>query len=98
MNQLHDEKGYHEWLQHYGPVLFSAKRQISLEEAQSFVGGLVEGVPILRESWLQNEEMQIYVNEEGLLLNLDLNPVASIFAGHPLMGPAVILIGEAQWQ
>ena len=61
----------------------------TLEALQGLVGGYIEGV--------FGEEAVIYVNEEGLLLNLPFNRTASLVArqftglGHVCFGPAVIV-------
>ena len=62
----------------------------SLQEAQAIVGGYVEIV-------IDNGDMQLLVNEEGLLKDLPLNQEASLMAGRPLVGPALVLKGDALW-
>ena len=66
----------------------------SLEEAQKFVGGMVEVV----YGGVNGFEIQILVNEEGLLLDLPFNPFASIFADTLIAGPALVLVGDAKWK
>ena len=64
----------------------------SLEEAQKIVGGYVEMVrsPTHRD-W------QILVNEEGLLLDLPFNAEATDLCGTGIVGPAIVLKGDAKW-
>jgi len=60
----------------------------SLEEAQAIVGGLIEIV-------IDDGEKQLIVNEEGLLLGLPFNETASRMTGRHIVGPALLLAGEA---
>ena len=64
----------------------------TLEEAQAIVGGLVEMVPLMNP-----ENMQLIVNEEGLMHDLPVNTQASMIAGRRLVGPAIVLEGDAMW-
>jgi len=64
----------------------------TLEEAQAIVGGLVEMVPLMNP-----ENMQLIVNEEGLMHDLPVNTQASMIAGRKLVGPAIVLEGDAMW-
>lgn len=64
--------------------------KLSLSEAQEFVGGYVE------EIRLSNGD-QMLVNEDGLRLKLPHNEAASLLAGRPIVGSAVILSGTARW-
>lgn len=67
-------------------------RQPTLEEAQQIVGGLVEMVRSpTKPDW------QILVNEEGLLEGLPFNEEATKLCGTGIVGPAVVLKGEAKW-
>jgi hypothetical protein len=61
----------------------------TLEEAQSLVDGYVEMVrsPV-------HGDIQILVNEEGLLKGLDYNKEASETYGTGIVGDAVVLKGE----
>ena len=65
-------------------------RQPTLEEAQSAVGGLAERV------FLSNGD-HLLVNEEGLLLGLPVNIEATLVAGMPIVGNALLLKGKARW-
>ena len=64
----------------------------SLEKAQELVGGLVEMVHLPHRP-----ELQVLVNEEGLLKDLPLNVEASKLCMQPIVGDVVVLKGEAQW-
>lgn len=56
-----------------------------LEALQKIVGGYIETVT------LTHEKAVMIVNEEGVLLNLTLNPAASALAGVRIVGPALIV-------
>lgn len=73
-------------------LIREADKKPTLEQAQNFVGGYVELVnsPLF-------DDVQLIVNEEGVLFNLPFNPVASIHVGFPIYGPALILVGPARW-
>jgi hypothetical protein len=64
----------------------------SLQKAQELVGSLVE---IVRSP--DNPTWQILVNEEGLLKDLPFNAEASKICNTGIVGDAVILKGDAQW-
>ena len=67
-------------------------RRPSLEEAQGLVGGLVEMVRSpTHQAW------QILVNEEGLLDGLPFNEEATKICGTGIVGPAIVLKGNARW-
>lgn len=67
-------------------------RQPTLSEAQEIVGGLVEMVRSpTKPDW------QILVNEEGLLDGLPFNAEATELCGTGIVGPAIVLKGEAKW-
>ena len=68
------------------------KNAPTLEEAQKIVGGYVEMVrsPTQRD-W------QILVNEEGLLRGLPFNDEATELCGTGIVGPAIVLKGDARW-
>jgi len=67
-------------------------RQPTLAEAQEIVGGLVEMVRSpTKPDW------QILVNEEGLLDGLPFNAEATELCGTGIVGPAIVLKGEAKW-
>ena len=61
-------------------------------EAQEIVGGYVEMVHSPN-----NPEIQILVNEEGLLTGLPFNKEATELCGTGIVGNAVILKGDAKW-
>ncbi len=64
----------------------------TLAEAQEVVGGLVE---MVRSP--TNPDIQILVNEEGLLKGLPFNEEATELCGTGIVGNAVILKGDAKW-
>tara|TARA_R110001632_G_scaffold140313_1_gene256315 strand:+ start:63 stop:311 length:249 start_codon:yes stop_codon:yes gene_type:complete len=64
----------------------------SLERAQELVGGLVQMVRSPTDP-----DIQILVNEEGLLIDLPFNHEASKLCDTGIMGDAIILKGEAKW-
>jgi hypothetical protein len=66
--------------------------QPTLEEAQKIVGGLVEMVHSPSEP-----DWQILVNEEGLLRDLPFNKEATELCGTGIVGPAIVLKGDAKW-
>ena len=59
----------------------------SLQELQQYVKGLIEIVPI-------DAKRMAVVNEEGLLMQLPMNPVASQVAGRLLLGPVLVLSSD----
>ena len=67
-------------------------RQPTLEEAQKIVGGLVELVYSPKQP-----DWQILVNEEGLFEDLPFNAEATELCGTGIVGPAIVLKGEAKW-
>ena len=67
-------------------------RKPSLEEAQGLVGGLVE---MVRSP--THQDWQILVNEEGLLDGLPFNEEATKICGTGIVGPAIVLKGNARW-
>ena len=66
--------------------------QPTLQEAQKIVGGLVEMVHSPSEP-----DWQILVNEEGLLKGLPFNAEATELCGTGIVGPAIVLKGDAKW-
>ena len=69
-------------------------KQPTLEEAQKIVGGLVEMVAMPKG---KKPEVQMLVNENGIVEQLPFNPNATVVAGKPIVGPAIILEGGALW-
>jgi hypothetical protein len=67
-------------------------KQPTLEAAQEMVGGMVE---MVRSP--TNPDIQILVNEEGLLKGLPFNEEATELCGTGIVGNAVILKGDARW-
>jgi len=64
----------------------------TLLEAQSLVGGNVE---MVRSP--SDPDIQIIVNEEGLLIGLPFNEEASKMCDTGIVGDVVILKGNAKW-
>lgn len=73
-------------------VLKTKEEQPTLPEAQEFVQGTVELVRL-------EDHAQMLVNENGLQQNpsFEVNYAASFIAGFTIVGPALILEGEAKW-
>jgi hypothetical protein len=64
----------------------------TLEKVQKLVGGFVEMVHSPTDP-----DIQILVNEEGLLDGLPFNEEATKMCGTGIVGPAVVLKGNARW-
>jgi|TARA_R110000803_G_scaffold95553_1_gene163610 hypothetical protein len=64
----------------------------TLSEAQELVGGLVEMVRSPTDP-----DIQVLVNEEGMLHNLPFNEEATKLCNTGIVGDAIILKGEARW-
>ena len=68
-------------------------KEFTLDELQGYVGGLIEPVPLRRDIAGSEENWrEMYVNEEGLLNNLKVNPTASILSGRTIVGDAIIVL------
>lgn len=91
----------------YSPIVHTfvkAEDKPDLKTAQELVGGNVELIVLSME---YGSTIQLLVNEEGLLKNMEYNPVAtelvlkyrSTLLGHtsPIVGPAIVLSGKARW-
>ena len=63
----------------------------TLEQAQEIVGGYVELVSLPRGG-------QLLVNEDGVSMGMKPNVEASLLAGRVIVGPALLLTGEAVWK
>jgi hypothetical protein len=67
--------------------------EFTLKEMQTHIGGYVEYV-----AWVggrhfgRNPINTMWVNEDGLGLKLDANQKASEIAGHPIVGPVVLIM------
>jgi hypothetical protein len=72
--------------------LNAATERPELHEAQNFVGGYVQ---LVGSQIYPNT--QLLVDEEGLCKNLPINPLASRVAGFMVVGPALVLTGDARW-
>lgn len=57
----------------------------NLETLQQAVNGYVELVRLA-------EDLEMYVNEEGLMFGLPYNPMASMLAGQKIVGNAVFVV------
>ena len=75
-------------MQFFGSLSTREERP-SLEQAQSIIGGWVEMIHV--------GDMQVLVDEEGLLKQLPINEKASDMFGRPLYGPVLVLENEARW-
>ena len=58
---------------------------LSLKQMQEAVGGLIERFPLDIK-----DKKTMWVNEEGLLLNLPLNTIASKLVNYPVHGNVLI--------
>lgn len=67
------------------------KASEALGYAQGRVVGYIERVPTIPGSDSHKSDMDVYVNEEGLLKGLPFNNRASKLAGQHLVGPAVVI-------
>jgi len=68
-------------------------KEFTLGELQAYVGGLIELVPLRRDiRGTEPNWREMYVNEEGLLHNLKVNPTASILSGRTIVGDAIIVM------
>ena len=72
-------------------------QRFTLEELQAQVGGYIEPVRPLMETEFNGYTIQtIYVNEEGLYLDLEHNLKASMIAGKHIVGNALALFQGEQ--
>tara|TARA_B100000745_G_scaffold242193_1_gene164516 strand:- start:69 stop:350 length:282 start_codon:yes stop_codon:yes gene_type:complete len=68
-------------------------KEFTLDELQAYVGGLIEMVALRRDiRGTEPNWREMYVNEEGLLHNLKVNPTASILSGRTIVGDAIIVM------
>lgn len=72
-------------------VITQASKSPSLEEAQAWVGGYVQIVRLGAGS-------QMLVNEDGLMMGLPVNPLASQEYGAVIVGNVIILRKAARWK
>lgn len=75
------------------PILLS--EQDSLQAIQERVGGLIDAVKTQAVNQDNDEQMVLvgYINDEGLLLKLPLNPLASLVFNRELVGDVVLVSG-----
>ena len=59
----------------------------SLQKKQELVGGYIEYCPVDNHSFM-------YVDEEGLLKNKDVNPKASDIAGRIVVGNVILCLND----
>tara|TARA_R110000765_G_scaffold1559_9_gene4116 strand:+ start:1253 stop:1528 length:276 start_codon:yes stop_codon:yes gene_type:complete len=88
----------------YPPIVHTfvkAEDKPDLKTAQELVGGNVELIVLSME---YGSTIQLLVNEEGLLKNMEYNPVATELVlkyrstqTSPIVGPAIVLSGKARW-
>ena len=72
-------------------------QRFSLKELQDYVVGYIQVVPLIQPEW---KDFIVLVNEEGMLLDLPLNPLSYItnfFLGHKLFGN-VLIIHKSNWE
>ena len=75
-------------------------KKFSLKELQDYVGGYIQVVPLIDSQAEEWKDFVVLVNEEGMLLNLPLNPlsyIGSFFLGHKLFGN-VLNIHKSNWE
>jgi len=75
-------------------------KKFSLKELQDYVGGYIQVVPLIDSQAEEWKDFVVLVNEEGMLLNLPLNPlsyIGSFFLGHKLFGN-VLIIHKSNWE
>ena len=78
-------------------VLPEDGQRFTLTELQGFVGGFIEPVRIGAETKVNGYPIAVmYVNEEGLLLDLEHNLNASMIADRHLVGNALVLFQGEQ--
>jgi len=79
-------------------VFWQGKKAPTLEEAQAIVGGSIECVAEIYYNEARiSYDVDIIVNEEGLVYELELNEAAKEFCKIPLMGNVLILKGEQRF-
>jgi len=61
-------------------------KHFSLEELQAMVGGYIEFVRVISDP-----NLTLVCNEEGILMGLPFNPIASRKTGHNIFGNVVII-------
>ena len=72
-------------------------QRFRLDELQAQVGGVIEPVNTLMETEFNGYTIKtIYVNEEGLLLDLEYNLKASMIVGKDIVGNALALFQGEQ--
>ena len=92
-SELDDEK--------YKVKVLTWNKAPSLEEMQEYVGGYIQVIYIASEHIadditkdMPHEVYSLVVNKEGSLLNLKENIPARMITGMPILGNAMLFIGE----
>lgn len=67
----------------------SVGKKFSLEELQKYVGGFIELIPAYTRI-----PGIVYANEDGLLLRLPFNEVASRLVGRSLVGDVLVVVSR----
>jgi hypothetical protein len=85
-----NKKTYYGFVETDGGMTYRMENEPTLDEMQEWVGGLIEYAPVRpgakfqyhvdKETMVWGETLEVIVNEEGLLLNLESNEIASIMA------------------
>jgi hypothetical protein len=75
------------------PVRIEEIQQVTLEYTQKQVGGSIEGITINRPG-AEEADWEMYLNEEGKLLGLPLNPRATALASG-VLGLRDYIAGDA---
>ena len=76
------------------------RKKFTLKELQDYVGGYIQVVPLIDSQAEEWKDFVVLVNEEGMLLNLPLNPLSypiNFFLGHKLFGN-VLIIHKSNWE
>ena len=72
------------------PATYAPKIRPTLEEAQALVGGYIRFA-------IDQPDMQVLVDDDGLSKELPLNNKASTLCKMPIVGNVVVLKGKAMW-
>ena len=64
--------------------------RFTLQQLQDAVGGYIEGIP--------GTNNRAWCNEEGLLLGLEMNTIASLMFGQQLVGDVLVMDDEDKYE
>lgn len=78
-----------------GEVSKEAKDLDSLHQLQRIVDGLVD-VVVIAEDKETKRNIDMWINDEGLLNGSEINSVASVLAGRPICG--TVAIAASNWE